>query len=156
MFNLTSEQIDCLIATKENTMETITKEITMETYKTKYGYHPCSKETFFQIKKLRKAYWQTLKDFCRWNRWNRKEPQNRCGDEPKYNEMFIRDWEWSRPSTKRDGSTRWKSYPKTVVDHDILNMYEEARRPSATPNTWSSEKIELIEKMYDQLINNYK
>lgn len=43
----------------------------------RFGFHACNYETYKKIKKLYGFYWKALRRNAEWERWNRKEPQNR-------------------------------------------------------------------------------
>lgn len=43
----------------------------------KYGWYPCDRETYHKLKKLNMAWNKALHEKSRWERWDRKEPQNR-------------------------------------------------------------------------------
>lgn len=43
----------------------------------KYGWYPCDRETYHKLKKLNMAWNKALHAKARWERWDRKEPQNR-------------------------------------------------------------------------------
>jgi len=47
------------------------------TYQGRWGYHACDFDTFKKLKKLYSFYWKALRRNAEWERWNRKEPQNR-------------------------------------------------------------------------------
>ena len=120
--------------------------------KSRFGYHPCSYETFAKIKEIHKAYWKALKDFHRWNRWNRKQPQNRFGIEPKYNDLFVVNKTWMRVTTMSDGHDRIVLFSKTVVDYGIMELYRQARIPMPEPvEMFSQEQLDTIEKVYSDL-----
>ena len=46
-------------------------------YQSKWGWHPCDYETFLLLRKLYHRYWQALRRFAEWQRWERKQPHNR-------------------------------------------------------------------------------
>lgn len=49
----------------------------MTTFKSRWGFHPCDYETFRKLKTIHKWYYKALHDYAKWERWYRKEPQNR-------------------------------------------------------------------------------
>ena len=101
-------------------------------FQSRWGFHPCSYEVFLKLKLLRKLYWQTVYDFHRWHRWQRKLPHNRVGSEPTFCRLFIDDSIWYKPVRTR-GVNGFRVYPKTVVDHGIVNLYQQARMPQPQP-----------------------
>ena len=52
-----------------------TKEITV--YESKFGFHPCDIETYMKLKKLNYWFSQAQHKAAEWNRWARKDEQNR-------------------------------------------------------------------------------
>jgi hypothetical protein len=46
-------------------------------YEGRWGFYPCDYETYRKIKLLHKWYWEAIRDWANWCRWERKEPQNR-------------------------------------------------------------------------------
>lgn len=46
-------------------------------HRSRWGYHPCSYETFQLLKRLNALYEKTLRRLGEWKRWSRKQPQNR-------------------------------------------------------------------------------
>ena len=49
----------------------------VESFKSKRGYHPCDYTTFQKLKAIKKWYYEWLHASAAWERWDRKEPQNR-------------------------------------------------------------------------------
>lgn len=45
--------------------------------RSRWGWHPCSYETFVLLKRLHVAYLEALRQYAAWQRWNRKAPHNR-------------------------------------------------------------------------------
>jgi hypothetical protein len=48
-----------------------------EVHESKWGYHPCSRETYKKLKRLNWFYQQALHDKSMWERWHNKDPHNR-------------------------------------------------------------------------------
>lgn len=49
----------------------------MAVFQSRWGFHPCDYATFLKLKKLHARYWQALRQYAQWRRWQRKQPQNR-------------------------------------------------------------------------------
>ena len=114
----------------------------------RFGFHPCDKETFLHLKYLHKHYWIALRQFHRWHRWFRKEPQNRHGPEPNLDKCFVEDRVWLKPKS----ACGIKVYPKTVVDHGILERFAAARKPSAEPvEPFTESELAHIAEMYSKV-----
>jgi hypothetical protein len=48
-----------------------------EVHQSKWGYHPCDYETYQKLRKINYVRYLSIKMQAAWNRWRRKEPQNR-------------------------------------------------------------------------------
>lgn len=103
-------------------------------FKSKYGYHSCSLETYKKLKKLNAAIYEAERQMGKWARWHKKAPHNRVFrrkirdevgrvigyeppvpvDEPQLN-MFI---------DKCQSETNWVNgvYNKTPVKVDYLTL----------------------------------
>ena len=103
-------------------------------FQSRWGYHRCSYELFVKLKRLHNAYWQALSDFHRWHRWQRRDERNRVGPEPRYNALFVEDKVWWKPF-RRHGVSGFKVYPRTVVDHGIVDLYRAGHRPSRSSHS---------------------
>ena len=122
--------------------------------RSRFGFHPCNKEFFLKLKYLHKRYWETLRAFHCWHRWNNKEPQNRNGDEPSYCTEFVTTQFWRKPVTRK-GENHFKLYPRTVVDHDVVRLFNVARVPSTEPvEPFSKDQVERIESLFLK-VNEY-
>jgi hypothetical protein len=105
---------------------------TTNTHRSRWGYHAADHATFAKLRALHKWYWQTVYDFHRWHRWWRKRPENRRGPEPRYCDVFVEDRVWYKPVTPH-GVPGYQVYPRTIVDHGVLALYEQVRRPQPEP-----------------------
>jgi len=114
----------------------------------RWGFHPCNHELFCQLKCLYKHYWQTLYDFHRWHRWSRKQPENRRGREPAVCPLFIVEKSWLKP-VMIHGEPGMKVYPRTVVDHGLVALYQAARKPQPAPvEPYDEATIRAIAELY--------
>ena len=122
------------------------------TFRSRWGFHPCSYETFRKLKRLHKWYWQTVRDFHRWHRWWRKQPQNRTAVAPKFCLLFIEDREWHKP-IRVHGTAGVKYYPKTLVDRGLVELYQGARKPAVEPVAPLDDQTRSsIEALYSQVV----
>ena len=120
-------------------------------FQSRWGFHPCDYELFLKLKHLHKWYLQTVYDFHRWHRWWRKQEQNRIGPEPKYCSVFVEDKVWLKP-VKFHGENGFKVYPKTVIDHGVVELCQSARIPQPEPvQTFDTETVNRIELLYGQV-----
>ena len=46
-------------------------------YQSKWGYHPCDLETYKKLRKLNQWFMKAQREAAEWNRWARKDKQNR-------------------------------------------------------------------------------
>jgi len=94
-------------------------------FKSKWGYHPCDKETFQQLKKLN--YWLLLakKKAANWNRWNRKDIKYQIKTEPEICSIFSKIYNSS--DLKRGIDTNRIMFNKTQnsfwIKSNIKNNY---------------------------------
>lgn len=117
----------------------------------RWGFHPGNYETFEKLKALHKHYWLTLYAFHRWHRWWRKLPENRPGQEPIVCALFVVNQPWCKRVTTH-GVPGLKLYPRTVVDHDLVALFQSARRPSPAPiEPFDAAVLERIERLHAQL-----
>jgi hypothetical protein len=103
-----------------------------EAFRSRFGYHPCDVATYHKLKELHKWYWQAVRDFHRWWRWQRKLPANRRGSEPKPCLRFVRNVPWRKPR-RSHGQESFRIYPMTLTDRGIRAWYAAARLPRASP-----------------------
>lgn len=120
-------------------------------FKSRWGFHPCNYELFLKLKRLHKWYWQTVYDFHRWHRWWRKEEQNRIGPEPAYCPPFVEEKKWWKLE-RSHGEDGFRMYPKTIVDHGVIKLYQSARMPQAEPVVpFDAETKDRIETLYEEV-----
>lgn len=121
-------------------------------YHGRWGYYPCEFQLYCKLKDLHRWYWQTLGDFHRWHRWWRKEEQNRIGPEPLFCPLFVVNKTWYKP-VRRHGVIGEKVYPKTVLDHGIIDLYHYARMPQPIPiAVLDAETVSQIETLHDKAV----
>ena len=75
MSNKLIEVFSNLFRAKEKSMSETNK--TVEIHESRWGFHPCDYETYSKLKAINKWYWDTIRAQADWDRWKRKEPQNR-------------------------------------------------------------------------------
>lgn len=136
--------------------------MTQQVYQSKWGYHPCSRETYRKLRFLNGVYQKALSMAEAYRRWERKAPHNRILKETVRDEQGIK--RGKRPivdaagkpvpqpepeicpvfSNKvvrkvnydRDGSYSPNGVERTFVETDgpyILAASRQARKPVATP-----------------------
>jgi hypothetical protein len=49
----------------------------MNTYQSRWGFHPCNHAVYLKLNRIHKAYWEGLRLIAAWSRWQRKRPHNR-------------------------------------------------------------------------------
>ena len=124
---------------------------TSKIYQSRWGYHPCDYELFRKLKFLHKCYWEALIGFHAWHRWYRKEPQNRVGPEPPLCPTFVTDELWHKPYCRR-GEYGHVVYPKRVVDHDVISLYQAARYPADSPvEPFDAATIARVLELFDEV-----
>ncbi|MGE3806079.1 MAG: hypothetical protein AB7K24_15520 [Gemmataceae bacterium] len=61
-----------------------------EVFRSRWGYHPCSYETFLLLKELNREYERAVRQVAAWRRWHRKAPRNRVSQPRLRNEKGQR------------------------------------------------------------------
>jgi len=119
-----------------------------DTFRSRFGYHPCDFATYQKLKSLKKWYWQSVKDFHRWWRWQRKRPENRRGPEPAFCPVFVRNEPWFKPRRIR-GQDAVRYYPQTLIEHGVMELLALARQPQAEPPTPLDEShLRVIDRLH--------
>ena len=118
--------------------------------KGRFGYYTTDYETYRKLKYLHKCYWETVYAVGRWVRWSRKTV-NQGPIEPKYFDLFVDDKFSYKTFTNKDGFQETKAYPKTLNDRGIIEAYQTARMPVATPEEVQELKypVEEINRKYE-------
>jgi hypothetical protein len=139
----------------------------MNAYQSRWGYHPCDYETYLQLKKLNGYYEQALRAFAAWQRWARKEPQNRVRrghvrndkgqkirtevigtlPEPGLPALFCTKARLVAHAAGRGLKDGWRVSLNGSLP--VAEVYRRARRPAATPDAvtplpWSPEEVRLF------------
>lgn len=114
-------------------------------YKGRYGYYPCSYETFLKIKRLNYLFLQVLIRDAKWERWSRKAPHNRV----------IRKW---KPNSlgQKVGFEIIGTNPEPErflgsIPVDIPQLYKQCRYPQKYSD--DVEPLLMSEKEIDGLLN---
>jgi len=141
----------------------------------KYGWYPCDVETYHKLKALNMAFTKALHEKAAWDRWDRKEPQNRViraklknsagqivgyavavpQPEPALTSIFckkvIKNVKWGKKGQYyKDGKDETFA---ELVDLPIYADYRKARYPVAGEEGVDglSMKLELINELYGNL-----
>jgi len=120
--------------------------ITNQTYKSKWGYHPCTHETYLKLKEAHLLLLKALRDIKAYQRWERKlEP---IGKAPGYPSFVSQYYLYKRSPGGQPvyglmiGTKAWKSTWNNIKVHyyeHVLDQYRKARRPKETP-----EEVETL------------
>jgi len=122
--------------------------VSPDTYRSRFGYHVCDFATWQKLKALKKWYWQTVKDFHLWWRWQRKRQENRRGAGPAFCPVFVLDQPWFKPR-RIHGQDAVRYYPKTLVDHGVLELFAAGAQPQAQPPTpLDDSRLRLINRLH--------
>jgi hypothetical protein len=143
-------------------------------HRSRWGWHPCDRATYLLLKKLHGYYWRALRRFAEWQRWRRKQPQNRVI------RAWIRDDEGNRVASRivgprpepplcpvfctrafvvRHGKEERLGERVSFCGHGIAEAYRAARTLLADPEkvqplSLSSEEIRRlaaqVEEVYGQ------
>jgi len=143
-------------------------------FKSRWGHHPCDYKTFLELKKLNYLYFKALKMRARWERWDRKEPQNRTIKkwkrdllgrkigkeiighqlEPKLDNIFLekkitQGYVWDRETQKYV----LKDYEIVkIININIMEEYQKAKHPKKNKEDIVELKLtkEDINKWYEK------
>lgn len=121
---------------------------TQQVYESRWGYHPCNYETCLELKKAHKLLLRAYRDAKRNIRWNRKQPQNQKGPEPRAPKDFIESG-YHRLDKKSFYGLGFRRYNGRNLYLHILEQYQKARRPQ--PNPHAVEPLDLPKDL-DQVI----
>ncbi|MHA2279932.1 MAG: hypothetical protein ACXAC5_03525 [Promethearchaeota archaeon] len=108
-----------------------------QVFETRWGYVPYSYEDYRKLKELNKIFWKARTNAARWNRWARKEPQNRV------QKKWIRNEKGQKIGHKVIGplpepavcplfSKKHRWFDQYVTDNSIEVEYRKSHRPLAT------------------------
>tara|TARA_Y100000034_G_scaffold100014_1_gene123135 strand:- start:6750 stop:7337 length:588 start_codon:yes stop_codon:yes gene_type:complete len=149
-------------AEKIQLLEEEAVEYTDETHESRWGHHPCDYDTYLKLKELHRYWWKAVQREYEWERWNRKDPQNRvirhkvrdCDGnvtgynveprpEPVRSDLFYKTLKVKTWNGERE--VRSLEYAEIVTD------YRKARTPVADPNQVPklSLSIEEIDRLLD-------
>jgi hypothetical protein len=104
-------------------------------YESRWGFHPVSREECAELKEAHRIFLRAYQDVKRYIRWERKDPDNRRGPEPRHcgpfleygyhklDEKEFHGWGFKRV---RDCDGKFQNYYL-----HILRAYQQARRPCA-------------------------
>ncbi len=143
--------------------------------KGKYGWYPCDWETYRKLKALNMDYDKALHQKAAWDRWDRKEPQNRVMraklkdnngkvvgyaapvplPEPALTSLFckkvVKNVKWGKKGQYyKDGKD--ETFVE-MVTMPIFEDYWKARYPVAGEEGVSplSLKLDVIKELYDKI-----
>lgn len=123
-------------------------------YQSRWGFHPCNYETFLLLKRLNELCERARRRFAEWQRWNRKQPQNRVvrtwlvdergrrvgsrvvgpRPEPPLCPVFCERRQAVRYHSPDGGPPRRQEVTLVCfTDHDIPAAYRAARMPAPSP-----------------------
>jgi len=121
--------------------------ITNPTYQSRFGYHPCTRETCLKLKEAHLLLLKAFRDIRAYQRWERK--QEPVGEAPEY-PSFVAEHSYYKRSPEGEtkygltiGTNAWKSNWSNVRVHyygHVLEQYRKARRPKSTP-----EEVEVLD-----------
>jgi hypothetical protein len=99
---------------------------TARVFKSRWGYHPCDRETFLELKEYHKLMLAAFRRYRRWAAWDRKTV-HRVGPEPRKVERLTFKDRWS-------GQTLFATFEDANLYRVVLRQYRNARRPVADPS----------------------
>lgn len=128
---------------------------TTKVYESRWGFHPCDRETCQKLKEAHKLLLRAYRDCKRNIRWNNKDPQNQKGPEPKAPKDFI-EHGYHRLDKKEFYGLGFRRYGRSNLYLHVLHQYQKARRPA--PNPHAVEPLDLpadFDKIVEELRKFY-
>lgn len=113
---------------------------TIVSHKSRWGYHPCSYETFTLIRKLHRYMWRMCRELGRQRAWERKRPENRKGPRPEVCpyirrldiEITYSPSQWSR-RCRAEAAENFRTGNELILpDRGLIELYRSARYPKST------------------------
>lgn len=143
---------------RKETMKTETEIIKnaagIETHKGRWGYYPCSYETYLKLKRLNHFLMLSRIQTARWFRWGRKAEHNRTGEQPNVPPVFF----YSDNLSFYEKNFSWTNHDKIVrskkeLMRSIEQDYANARYPKQTADEVTSLELrsERIDSMLSEL-----
>ena len=136
--------------------------VTTTTHQSKWGYHPCTRETCLKLKEAHLLLLRALRDIKRYDRWESKqEPE---GEDPKFPSFASKYGYFYRSQKAKNegrmtygltlGTNEWPAgYGCNIHYYEhVLTQYRNARRPKETAEEVQalylpSDLWELVEKL---------
>jgi hypothetical protein len=127
----------------------------MDAVKGKWGFYPCTYETYLKLKRIKKWYWETVYAAARYDRWHNKFPHNRKGAEPPKYCPFVGNRVWGSRGKNDLGNHIWGKIPNKI-DQKLLDLFEQARMPvpaETDVKVFDSNQLQLIFDTYQKIEN---
>lgn len=105
---------------------------TPEVHKSRWGFHPCDRETCKKLKEAHRLLLRAYRDCKRNIRWSNKDPHNRKGPEPKAPEGFI-EFGYHQLDENEFYGYGFRKYGRVNLYLHVLRQYQNARRPVERP-----------------------
>ena len=120
-------------------MSAVTKQEALAgaAHQSRWGYHPCSYETFAELKLLKKYHWRWIYAQAAWERWDRKHPDNRV----------IRQRVRNDEGQVIGYNTSPRPEPKVgpYISEKVLADFDRARFPTDSPEDVDPLRLSLVE-----------
>lgn len=133
----------------------MTTTTTNEIHESKYGFHPCDRETCLKLKEAHRILLRAYRDVKRFIRWDNKLPHNRKGERPCCPKLIeVGHHRLDKHEFYGRGFARYGT--KNLYLH-VLHQYEKARRPKPTPE--EVEPLDLpanLDEIVEKLREFYK
>ena len=134
-------------------MDTIEKN---EVFMSKWGFHPCSYSTYQKLRKLNSLYERALRLRADWDRWDRKQPQNRVIRKWKRDELGRKiGCEIVGPRLEPKLCPIFNNAGYGINHAEIHADYVNAKKPMATREEVKPmvNSVEEIDALYDKAVS---
>jgi len=111
--------------------QAIVQSVNTDSLQSRWGHHPCNRETFLKLKALHKSFWSHLRRSVAAERRLAKLPENRRGKCPDFFPVFSVPKKWGKVADSL-GVVKYGVFRK-VEDHPVRILFQQARYPSVTP-----------------------
>ena len=124
-------------------------------FKGRWGYYPCGYDTWRVLKRLRFLWFRTVRRLAAWERWHRKQPQNRVRWRRVCSGGRPVGWEqlgpWSEPDLPPFMVE--EKWGVRVMGHGwVDDLYRQARHPTPEPReVLDAARVEQIVDLHRRL-----
>lgn len=130
--------------------QSIVQSVDAGSLQSRWGHHPCNRDTFLKLKAIHKAFWWHVRRSVAAERWEAKRPENRRGKCPEFFRPFYVSKCWGMYIDKNGSQT--SGMLRKVNDEPVRVLFQLARMPSAKPvKAFDAATLKQIDDWCDAL-----